>query len=246
MSWNGGKIESIFKFEKNKYLDELTFISEEAKDAFYYGKWYLKVHGSCCAIDTKTGIPYQRVNLPNKEMPKNNMILNNGSQPSVLFKDEKCTHSYSWEPFKKPEEGSKKQKKLLDKVWEKSMNFIKDKEFDTSLVLVEFCGLKFQQTPGINDDIVIVEHLKQEFNTTLNDGIDIRDPILVKKYLSEHAIEGFICCNKDTNKRFKIRSNMMNTEKCLHELFHKHWIKNKNFNGFEEYIKKYDQPIISQ
>ena len=107
-NWNGGKIESMFKYDKNRYLDDFLFISDEAKDAFYHGKWYLKVHGSCCAIDTKTGKTYQRVNLPNKEIPENNMMLDNGSQPSTLFKDEKCTHAYSWEPFKKPEESSKK------------------------------------------------------------------------------------------------------------------------------------------
>ena len=64
--WNGGKISSMFIFENNKYNDNLEFTSIEAKEAFYDGIWYLKVHGSCCAIDTVSGTPYQRVNLPNK------------------------------------------------------------------------------------------------------------------------------------------------------------------------------------
>ena len=38
----------------------------------------------------------------------------------------------------------------------------------------------------------------------------------------------------------------MNTDKCLHDLLHRHWIKNKNLNGFEKYIDECDKPIVSQ
>ena len=129
-NWNGGKIESMFKFEKNKYINNFKFTSDEAKNAFYYGKWYLKVHGSCCAIDLETGTPYQRVNLPNKQIPKNNIQLEKGAQPSILFKNGKCTHNYYWKPFKNPTEATKKERKLLDKVWEKSINFIQNNKIN--------------------------------------------------------------------------------------------------------------------
>ena len=55
--WNGGKVGSMFVYQGNKYNDNLEFTSEEARESFYYGKWYLKVHGSCGAIDIKSKIP---------------------------------------------------------------------------------------------------------------------------------------------------------------------------------------------
>ena len=110
---------------------------------------------------------------------------------------------------------------------------------------MEFCGQKFQKTPNILEDVVIVEHLKQEFSTILDNKTDIRDPQLVKKYLSEHAIEGFICAHPLTKTRYKIRSNMFfEKEKCLHEQLHQHWIKNKAIGKFKNFLDARDYPLI--
>ena len=246
--WNGGKISSMFVYKNNKYNDNLEFTSNEAKEAFYNGKWFLKVHGSCCAIDIVNKIPYQRVNLPNKSIPPCNIKLEKGCQPTVLIKDGKETHNYSWQPFEEPNKIQKlKKRNYLDEIWKLTEAFSNEKCKTSSndFILVEFCGLKFQKTPNINKNIVIVEHLKQEFNPVLKDGTNIRCPILVKKYLSEHAIEGFICSHPVSNKRFKIRSNMFSGEKlCLHDQLHRYWIKYGNNDKFNKYLDDSDNPKI--
>jgi len=247
--WNGGKISSMFAYEGSKYNDNLQFSSNEAKEAFYDGKWYLKVDGSCCAIDTISGIAYQRVNLPNKDIPKMNIKMENGSQPNRIVKDNKETHNYYWQPFDKPNENQKsKQRKLLEEIYKvtsRYCNEYKNNNSEGNLILVEFCGQKFQKTPNIKEDIVIVEHLKQEFNTILSDGTNIREPELVKKYLSEHAIEGFICSHPVTNTRYKIRSNMFFDKKsCLYEQLHQYWMKFKSIDKFSNFLDERDYPLI--
>jgi len=246
--WNGGKISSMFIFENNKYKDQLEFTSIEANDAFYDGIWYLKVHGSCCAIDTVSGTPYQRVNLPNKNKLSNVINLEDGCQPKTLSKNDIITHDYYWEPFKHPDEVTNKSKqyKLLVKIWKLADMFSKSKvttDLKKNLVLVELCGYKFQKTPGIDNDVVIVEHLKQEFNTLLTDGTTIRTLKNIKKYLSEHAIEGFICSHPKSNKRFKIKSNMFDKD-CLHDLFHKYWMKHRNMDIYQKFINDCDIPLF--
>ena len=220
---------------------------DEAREAFYYGIWYLKVHGSCGAIDIINKIPYQRYNSPNKDVPINNISMKNGCQPSIVKKEGVETHKYSWKPFERPSINQKsKQRKYLEKIWKITEEFCNQyTNNDEKFILVEFCGDKFQKTPNITQDVVIVEHLKQEFKTILDNNIDIREPELVKKYLLEHAIEGFICSHPITNTRYKIRSNMFfDKENCLFEKLHQHWIKNKTLGKFKNFLNERDYPLI--
>jgi hypothetical protein len=244
--FNGGKMQHVFKYEKNKYnrnsSGNIEFSSMAAVRAFNMSNWWVKIHGSCWMIDSgpgpNMGKVYKRYDSRGKPNPDSNTLLDSDPQPSIT-EDKK--HSYSWEPLQSSDTpGLKgKQKKLITKIWQAVYKFV-EKNKNRGKITVEMCGNNFQKTPGIPYTVAIIEHHEQLLESILLnynlDSLNILENIknieYLEKFLSRFAIEGFIVKDPLTGELFKIRSNML-LENCPHELVHKHWIKNKNIGNFE-------------
>ena len=153
--FNGGKIDHVFKYEKNKYKKDsrgnLEFSCLAAVRAVNMGQWRLKVHGSCWMIDCgpgeNKGKAYMRYDSKNKPVPAINIPLEKGTQPSTT-KDSR--HQYSWKPLESKNDTSLKgkRKKIVSKIWEAVDDFVL-KNNDKGKITVEMCGYNFQKTPGI-------------------------------------------------------------------------------------------------
>lgn len=197
-AFNGGKMNHIFEFGEG-FLYSGVFSCPEAKVALECGTIFFKIDGSngiIIAGDDGTLHPYERLDTKGKEIPPHCTALPEGSN-SDAYKG----HSYCYEPVSLGVEGKKLKKRnqaMLDVVERHKDRLL---SFGNT-ISIEWCGKKFQKTPGVPHDVAIAVHADQvceeDFDRT-QDGV--RDFLLN----SDPPIEGLIVQHK--GEYWKVRSD---------------------------------------
>lgn len=221
MGFNGGKMYHIFKIVNNLYINE--FHSEEAKQAFLKGTFYIKVDGANgYHLD---GVLYERYDdrkgkLDPDNLPEGIICIPEGNNPSKYE-----GHSYYYSKLDK-NTSSKKLKKLYTQLYDKL-----DEEEEKNGT-IELVGPNFQQTPGFTENMII-NHTTLYFEFPHERTFEN-----VKKFLLDGFEEGIVIEHK--GKYWKIRANVFDTpgnKKCKYERYKKAWMKsqkNKTLTEEEE------------
>lgn len=209
-AFNGGKMQHVFMFENSQYKD--TFTSNEAKEAFQNGKYYVKIDGSNGMImKTNDGnlLPYTRYDIRGKhgEIKVAEGVENilEGMNPSQYG-----NHNYFYKLVDK--NARKKQGKINTKMYdllETHQDHINDIIPETGRLSIEWVGNKFNKTPAINVDVAFCIHHEQEYS--FQDDTKPQNFQEMRNYLLNNiSVEGFVLSHN--GKFWKIRSNMFDRD----------------------------------
>ncbi len=222
--FNGGKIEQIFENDPETNTYNGNFTNDDARDAFLYGKYFVKVDGSNGMLVRQSFLEglqtlkytlkyrwvlFQRYDdkkgkLDPDNLPKNIISLPIGGNPSVYN-----NHRYYYKlmaPSNIPDESlrpKKKQKLINDSLYseiEHSKHVLEN--MNQKFISVELIGKKFQKTPGVNVDCEIALHQQQ----TIDIPEEYRTFEGMKHFLLDEFLgEGLIVSHN--GKYWKIRAN---------------------------------------
>ena len=201
--FNCGKMEHIFEYVRRDkgsyYIDEFT--SEDARQAFEEGEFYLKIHGECGLIDVQANKAYRR--NQSKIIPENNSSLpsfaNVQCPNPTVYRDEVYSLEEiptSIEEIEKLKLG-KKQKKMFIERANAYQTYKKEDHEKFIQRSVEWIGTKIQRTPGVIDQasFIIHENMNVKKIEQLNSKL-LRSFENLKFTFSEFIIEGFVIADK--------------------------------------------------
>ena len=214
-SIQGGKMEHIFNYHKvdGKNLYNLNdFISDEAKEAFYNGKWTIKIHGSNGFITKENDnvILWERRDIGTENNKKNlnveyldfDYFVNNLNYKKTIlpnsYNSDHKDHYYVLVPVDRK---SKKGKRLYSRI-----EFLL-KDIDNFCQSVEYVGQKVQG----NSLQFQWRQLPKDYGIVFHSAIESYIPDLNSDKLIDIAkrikIEGWVIYHN--NKAWKLRTNMI-------------------------------------
>jgi hypothetical protein len=216
-SIQGGKMEHLFSFSKKdgRYLyDFKKFNSNLAEEAFYYGKWTIKFHGSNGFITKKNNkvTIWERRDIGEKHISSleteylelNSFITNPDYKKIILpeiYNSNNKKHHYV---FIKVQENSKMGKKLYPRI----INLLKN--INNFCQSIEIVGQKIQGNPYQFSWNPMEDH---DYGIVFHSSIEIYIPELNIENLIKIAetikIEGWVIYHKGA--AFKLRTNMITT-----------------------------------
>jgi hypothetical protein len=204
MTFNGGKQLHIFKISDNIYQND--FFSDESKEAFEKGIYYIKIDGSNGYF--QDGLLYERYDdrkgkLNPNELPEGYMTIPNGENSSYYEK-----HKYYYKLLNK-NVTEKKLKKMYNNLYSQVEDSMKNGS-------IEYIGPKYQATPGFTKDLFVFHR-----NLTIEISPQIRTYESLKEYLLSGVMEGVVIEHK--GKYWKIRANVFD-KNCKYERFKKAWL----------------------
>lgn len=215
--FNGGKMEHIFKFvpktKSDLYMKPLEFASDEAKDAFIYGITYEKIDGANGLLKLVDGeiVAFERQDKKNM----NDIIIPDGhiDIPAGENAQRYSNHTYFYRKIdidkitgKKAKPLAQKMLNLLIKHEAHLRTYLKE---DGDFVTIEWVGKKFQQTPGVEDDVAICIHLEQiVYNVPRDEHFST--------WLLSQNIEGIIF--EHEGKCWKVRTGMIDSGNIINKV----------------------------
>jgi len=207
MSFNGGKMQHIFRLEDNLYVKQTE--STKAHDALVNGNFYVKIDGSnhllVKASDGQWQV-YERYDdrkgkLDESKLPEGYISLPDGGNP-VLYQSKQQKHHYFYKLIPRPAPDAKgKLAKLNSQIYQ--LLDLKKKfldSLDRKIFTVELVGQKFQKTPGVDAPVDIAIHFMQTVEVSIERTFDA-----LKNFLEQVCCEGLVVVHQGTF--WKVRSN---------------------------------------
>jgi hypothetical protein len=204
-TFNGGKMQHIFKLVDNLYVDE--FYSEAARAALVKGSACVKVDGANhMVVKSDSGITlYQRFDSKSGECPEGYIDLPDGKNESRYTSRER-SHAYFYKPV---DLETGKLRRIFAALVDQAAGYLDAKPFGQ--YSVEVVGRKFQKTPGIDKDAALAFHADQ----CLHLEPQVRSYQGLRSYLLDQVcIEGVVLEHEGIF--WKVRSNCFE-KKCPFE-----------------------------
>jgi len=168
--FNCGKIKHVFDVANNERKEKgaapsrtvsytSKFTCDAARRAFETGECFLKIHGECGMLDFDAGKAYRRSEGKDGHIPCGNRELIPGQ--NVHF----GSRTYSLAPVELNSEEidkikAKKARRLAAERGKVCQTFIEqNRERFDGMISIEWIGRKFQQTPGVVEQVGIVAHV---------------------------------------------------------------------------------------
>lgn len=212
-AFKGGKMMHIFETDRvgNELVYRTEFTSEEARAAFERGRVYFKIDGAngmLRLLEDGTVAAYERQDTKGKVAGGDLEPLVESKNPSVYDGGSKL-HTYYMRRIVLRDDMGKKQKKaaaarlaVVDRNQAELARLLRENGGQSQTLSIEWVGIKYNRTPGVEHDHAIAVHAQQEL-----DEMKERTFEAVKKMLTVDVnTEGLIF--EHDGVFYKLRSTM--------------------------------------